>query len=344
MVGRIQNFSRASSRKDEFAAVRVCDTIRDARDLTQPRWRDDAESLGIEYEVKLDLAVADDLMVSGHSSELREVFVNLILNGLDAMPLGGLITISASATRTNVILSFSDSGEGMTEEIKRRIFEPFFTTKGTSGLGMGLSESYRIIERHGGGIEVESQPRKGTTFTVTLPLAVNAGVESQFELVPGPVSSLRMLIIDDEEMVRAVLAEILTQQGHSATVAPGCEEAMLLLDKLEFDVVFTDLAMPKTDGIATATLIKSRRPHLKIVMMSGYGADRANERAAASRCIDSAISKPFNISEIRSLVLPALLTCCRPVGRQRRGELQPLPSNRVVKGQTPRMQTQSHRA
>jgi PAS domain S-box-containing protein len=300
MVGRIQNFSRASSRKDEFTTVRVCDTVRDARDLTQPRWRDDAESLGLKYEVKLDLAVADDLVVSGHSSELREVFVNLILNGLDAMPLGGLITISASVNKSQVILSFSDSGEGMTEEIKRRIFEPFFTTKGTSGLGMGLSESYRIVERHGGGIEVESQPRKGTTFTVSLPLAVSASTDSQFELVPGPLSALNILVIDDEELVRAVLAEILSQQGHTVTVAPGCDEALLLIDRYDFDVVFTDLAMPKTDGIATATQIKIRRPHLKIVMMSGYGAERANERASASHCIDAAISKPFNIAEIRA--------------------------------------------
>jgi PAS domain S-box-containing protein len=300
MVGRIQNFSRASSRKDEFTAVRVCDTVRDARDLTQPRWRDDAESLGLKYEVKLDLGVADDLLVSGHSSELREVFVNLILNGLDAMPLGGVITVSASATKSTVILSFSDSGEGMTEEIKRRIFEPFFTTKGTGGLGMGLSESYRIVERHGGGIEVESQPRKGTTFTVSLPLAVSTSMEQQFELISGSVSALSILVIDDEELVRAVLAEILTQQGHSVTVASGCDEALRLIDKYEFDLVFTDLAMPKTDGIATATQLKIRRPHLKIVMMSGYGADRANERAGASNCIDAAISKPFNIGEIRA--------------------------------------------
>jgi CheY-like chemotaxis protein len=300
MVGRIQNFSRARSHTEEFAPVRVCDTIRDAKDLTQPRWRDDAEALGLKYEVNLSLSSAEDMLVNGHSSELREVFVNLILNGLDAMPLGGVITISASSNNSCLVLSFSDTGAGMTEEIKRRIFEPFFTTKGATGLGMGLSESYRIVERHGGGIEVESQLRKGTTFTVTLPLAAGNDNDSQFELVASPVSPLSVLIIDDEELVRSVLSEILTQQGHNIMVASGCDEALGLLDSYEFDLVLTDLAMPQTDGIATASKIKNKRPHLKIVMMSGYGADRAHERAGDSNCIDAAISKPFNIREIRA--------------------------------------------
>ena len=300
MVGRIQNFSRASSHKDEFAPVGIAEIVRDARDITKPRWCDDAESLGIKYEVQLQLDLREDALVTGQSSELREVFVNLILNALDAMPLGGCITIGATELKSSLVLTFSDTGSGMTEEIKQRVFEPFFTTKGAAGLGMGLSESYRIIERHGGRIDVESQIRKGTTFTISLPLADDSDAETQFDVVSGPTPSLRALVIDDEDLVRAVLAEILTQQGHQVMVATSCDEAMLLIENYEFDVVFTDLAMPKTDGIATAIKIKGLRPQIRVVMMSGYGADKVLERAGDRNCIDAAISKPFSVVEVRS--------------------------------------------
>jgi PAS domain S-box-containing protein len=300
MVGRIQNFSRASTHKEEFEPVKIVEIVRDAREITKPRWCDDAESLGLKYEVQLQFDVPDDVQVAGQSSELREVFVNLILNALDAMPLGGCITIGATELSSSLILSFSDNGSGMTEEIKRRVFEPFFTTKGAAGLGMGLSESYRIIERHGGRIDVESQVRRGTTFTISLPLADDSDAETQFEVVATPTGSLRVLVIDDEDLVRSVLAEILSQQGHQVMVATSCDEAMTLIQNFEFDVVFTDLAMPKTDGIATAVKIKELRSQIQVIMMSGYGADKAIERAGDRHCIDAAISKPFNVIEIKS--------------------------------------------
>src|SRR6185295_2212851 len=175
---------------------------------------------------------------------------------------GGRLVIEATSDAQQVRLGFRDTGGGMTEEIKRRVFEPFFTTKGAAGLGMGLSESYRIIERHGGRIEVESQVRRGTTFTISLPLADDSDAETQFEVVASPTGSLRVLVIDDEDLVRSVLAEILSQQGHQVMVATSCDEAMSLIENFEFDVVFTDLAMPKTDGIATAVKIKELRSQI----------------------------------------------------------------------------------
>ena len=146
MVERIQNFSRASHRKDDFMRMRLSDIVRDAIDITRPRWRDDAEAAGIKYEVRLDWNTEEELLINGEPSDLREVFVNIILNALDAMIVGGSIIIHASADETTVRVSLTDSGTGMTEETISRIFDPFYTTKGTSGLGMGLSESYRTIE------------------------------------------------------------------------------------------------------------------------------------------------------------------------------------------------------
>ena len=298
MVERIQNFSRGSHRRDDFMRMRLSDIVRDAIDITRPRWRDDAEAAGIKYEVQLEWNTEEELLINGEPSELREVFVNIILNALDAMIVGGSIIINASADDTTVRVSFTDSGTGMTEETMRHIFDPFYTTKGTSGLGMGLSESYRVVERHGGRIEVDSQPGRGTTFAIFLPYVSSeralAANQSRFTAVP--IS--RILIVDDEEPVRRVLAAILAQKGHTVLTAGSAAEALLMVDNQDFDIIFTDLAMPKTDGVTTAAEIKSRKPAMKVVLMSGYGAERAYERAGETSCVDFALSKPFRMQDI----------------------------------------------
>ena len=298
MVERIQNFSRASHGKDDFIRMRLSDIVRDAIDITRPRWRDDAEAAGIKYEVRLDWNTEEELLINGEPSDLREVFVNIILNALDAMIVGGSIIIHASADETTVRVSLTDSGTGMTEETISRIFDPFYTTKGTSGLGMGLSESYRTIERHCGRIEVDSQPSRGTTFVIFLPRVSSEQTLAANQLHSMAVPISRILIVDDEEPVRRVLAAILGQKGHTVSTADSAAEALMMVDKQDFDVVFTDLAMPKTDGVTTAAEIKSRKPATKVVLMSGYGAERAYEQAGETSGVDFALSKPFRMQDI----------------------------------------------
>lgn len=222
---------------------------------------------------------------------------------LDAMPIGGTIkiTISVSAENSNVSVKFTDTGVGMTEEIEHRIFEPFFTTKGVSGLGMGLSESYRIIERHGGHIEVESEPLRGSSFTVVLP-HIKREERDLHSGAGRPDVVGRVLVVDDEDSVRGLLAEMLEGEGHEVSIASSGEEALRLLDSHEFDIVFTDLSMPRTDGVTLAAEIKSRKPNTKVVLMSGYGGEKAYERAGRNHCIDAALSKPFDLNEISRTV------------------------------------------
>jgi CheY-like chemotaxis protein len=106
------------------------------------------------------------------------------------------------------------------------------------------------------------------------------------------------LVIDDEEPARSVLAAILAEQGHQVSAAASAEEALRLLESHDFDVVFTDLAMPKTDGVTAAAKIKSMKPATKVVLMSGYGTEKAHELAGENDCIDAVISKPFKMGEI----------------------------------------------
>lgn len=299
MVERIHNFSHSGPSPRGFAAVKLLDIVRDAIAITRPRWRDDAGALGIKYLVGCEWKASEHLAVNGEASELREVFVNIIFNALDAMPTGGVISITASEQDSEIMVEVSDTGGGMTEEIKRRVFEPFFTTKGVSGMGMGLAESYRIIERHRGRIEVESHLHQGTVFTVSLPVTAPVAAIARHKSGEHVALPIRILVVDDEKFVCGVMAEMLESIGHEVTVAASAEEAIGLVKTNDFDLVFTDLAMPDIDGIAATARIKELKPNVKVIVMSGHGAEKAYELAGDNVCIDGAISKPFQMEEIK---------------------------------------------
>jgi len=302
MVERIQNFSRSRSKQDEFITARISDIVRDAVDITRPRWQYDAEAQGIKYSVTLQWQTNLDVCVSCDPSELREVFVNIIFNALDAMVTGGSLTIGGTANEESVLIAFKDTGIGMTEEIKSRVFDPFFTTKGTAGLGLGLSESYRIIERHLGQLDAESQPQQGTTFTVTLPLIQFASFGTKRDTGEYTLAKKRFLVVDDEKLVRYALSSLLEELGHEVFQAATAQQALELAKLHQFDLIFTDLAMPDVDGIATAQKVKALQPKVKIVLMSGYSPDKVLERMRGTDCIDAPMSKPFRIDEVQSVI------------------------------------------
>ncbi|HVF48639.1 MAG TPA: PAS domain S-box protein, partial [Pyrinomonadaceae bacterium] len=152
-VRRIRTFARQSP-SNEFEQLELGGLLRDAVEITRTRWENEAHARGLHYDVRL--TAESDLHVEGSASELREVFVNLIVNALDAMPGGGQLSIQAARAADVVRLLFTDNGTGMSEEVRERIFEPFYSTKGIYGTGLGLFVSYGIIERHGGSIRVES--------------------------------------------------------------------------------------------------------------------------------------------------------------------------------------------
>ena len=302
MVERIQNFSRSRTQEDEFTKARIVDIVRDAIDITRPRWRHDAEATGIRYNVTLHWQADEELFIICEPSELREVFVNLILNALDAMPAGGDLMITAETFDSSIRIRFQDTGIGMSEEVKSRIFDPFFTTKGVLGLGLGLSESYRIVERHGGSFDVESKPQGGAIFTVHLPLQNIEIRHARHSSAEMPGYQLRVLVVDDEELVRYALVSVLEELGHQAVQAGSGEEALELLSQKPFDLVFTDLAMPNMDGVAAAKEMKQHNPNVALILMSGYSQEKLEERAQGSDFIDGMMLKPFKIDEIQKVL------------------------------------------
>jgi PAS domain S-box-containing protein len=265
-VKRIQGFGHKSD-GDGYRPVDLNQLVLDSTTLTQTRWRDDAQARGFSYEVTFDPQLLP--LIKGSESELREVFVNLIFNALDAMPKGGRLRISTRVNGTKAQVRFTDSGIGMSREVRQRIFEPFFTTKGTAGTGLGLAVSYSIIERHRGQIDVHSIPRRGSTFIISFPTLAGL-TEKDNRARDTRVGPIRILVIDDEDMVRKAISDMLVSAGHFTDQASTGREAIEKMASRRFDMVFTDLSMPESDGWAVARELKNRWPEVKVVMTTGY--------------------------------------------------------------------------
>jgi PAS domain S-box-containing protein len=301
-VRRIQTFARKSAVK-EFELVDVANLLNDAIEITRTRWQNEARIRGLEYDVKLD--TGNGHYTYGSASELREVFVNLIVNAVDAMPRGGRLLISCRRLDGRLQLRFSDNGMGMPEDVRQKIFEPFFSTKGAHGTGLGLSVSYSIIERHSGSISVVSEPGNGTSFTIDLP-ATSAETAFEDPSTRRDAPRLRILVIDDEKPVRETLAEMLVAVDHKVELAGSGQEAIEKMGVSNFDFVFTDLAMPDIDGWETARLIRQQWPGVKIVLVTGYGA-ATSPPPGEEHLVDAIIGKPFDFAQVGS-ILKALAT------------------------------------
>jgi CheY-like chemotaxis protein len=256
-------------------------------------------------------------MVMGDDSELREVLVNMVFNAIDAMPEGGMLTLSTRTVDEQVVIKVVDTGVGMYPEVRSRIFDPFFTTKGKAGLGLGLAVSFGIIRRHGGNVEVESQYGKGTEFRITLPVAKIAETpvvkrelaveepEPQPAIVSaqvaGGVSPTRLLVVDDEDFVRELLRDILDCENCEVAVAQDGTEALALFREREFDGVFTDVGMPGMSGWELAREIRQLNQQIPIAIITGWGeVVGSNEQRAAG--VDWVIAKPFTAERIAELV------------------------------------------
>ncbi len=301
-VRRIQEFTKVRSHAD-FVMVDLREVVKDVIELTRPRWKDQAESRGVRVTVREDLGEVSPVL--GSPSELREVLINLVVNAVDAMPKGGEIVIETGVEEDVSWISLTDEGRGMGRETQKRVFDPFFTTKGPQSSGLGLSVSYGIIKRHGGEVLVRSKEKKGTTFTILLPSARGEAVLEK-EALPGKaLTPASILVVDDEEVIRKNLYDILSMEGHQVTVASGGEQGIEVFKRGDFDLVFTDLGMPEVSGWQVAKAIKQINPKTPVVIITGWGAtlDKAMLRENG---IDFQISKPFRINQLLGLVSEGL--------------------------------------
>lgn len=301
IIRRIQDFARKQPSR-RFQTVSVAALMKDVCEMSRPRW----ESRVTGPQIRMALVADCTASVMGDAVELREVLVNMIYNAIDAMPSGGEIRMGAQETNGSVVLVIADSGTGMTPEVKSRLFDPFFTTKGKGGTGMGMAVSFGIIRRHNGSIDVESEPGRGTTFRISLPVAEGAatGVEAGLLMAQpsGADDRLQVLVVDDEVAVREVLRDALEAEGCEVVVAESGEMALKIYDARQgrLDVVFTDIGMPDMSGWELASEIRKRSETMPLAIVSGW-ADAISCDARQAIGADWVVSKPFDIATIAGI-------------------------------------------
>jgi len=306
-VRRIQEFSRRRTDDQDFTQVDINELVNNALDFTKVRWKNEAESKGIQIKIQKEFSSLPT--TAGSASELREVFANLINNAVDAMPQGGQIKVKTVKEDSHIAVTLEDTGSGISRDIKDRIFDPFFTTKGVQSTGLGLSVSYGIINRHRGTIKVDSVEGEGSTFTIQLPLSKETGGQKDKEKRITSVSmkqrKARILVIEDEEDVRQLLSDILTDSGHEVETASDGNHGVEMFKKKEFDLVFTDLGMPGLSGWQVAEQIKGIDKNIPVALITGWKVRLAVSELEKSG-IDFIVNKPFRLDQVLKLVKDGL--------------------------------------
>jgi two-component system cell cycle sensor histidine kinase/response regulator CckA len=250
--------------------------------------------------------------VMADATQLEQVLLNLSVNARDAMPNGGVITIetrnadlsedfaitfAGASAGSHVLLSVHDTGIGMTPEVRARIFEPFFTTKEKGlGTGLGLAAVYGITQQLGGFIWVESEPGHGTTFQIYLPRTDRTG-DAPVPRTPSaamPVGTETILLVEDEDVVRALIRTTLERHAYRVLEAVSAEAALALLERTTcpIDLLLTDVVLPGMDGPELAARVTADRPEVKVLLVSGY-ADNSVWTADAFGLGWQLMSKPF---------------------------------------------------
>ena len=301
-VRRLQEFTR--TRRDQpFVAVDLNEVIRGALEITQSRWREETQSRGVAVEARTSFGNLPS--VAGDPAELREAMTNLILNAVDAMPTGGTLSLTTSVENNLIVVTVADTGVGIPEAIRGKIFDPFFTTKGPQGTGLGLSMTYGILSRHGARITVDSQEGRGTRFRLTFAPSVVPDVEHKPPSeTPPPGVSLRCLVVDDEAEVGRVLGDVLQTSGHTVVVLTDGEAAIAQLRAESFDLVFTDLAMPRVSGWQVAQAAKEIAPSVPVVLVTGFGVELTPEERH-THGVDMVLVKPLKIVDVQDVVARA---------------------------------------
>jgi len=312
-VALIQRMLAYSRRQDlHLAPVDIPSVVAGMMEFVQ-------RSVGAAIQIETDLE--DNLPnVLTDAVQLETALLNLMVNARDAMPYGGTITVRAARLQEPdgpsgttgagfLRLAVSDTGEGMDEETLERAATPFFTTKGVGkGTGLGLSMVQGLVEQSGGKLLIESRKGEGTTISLLLPLAQNAGLPpppaetASEQLLPSLPASLRILAVDDDALVLMNTTLMLEDLGHQVVEAYNGGEALEFLESGEhFDLVLTDHSMPKMTGAELAARIQERWPHLPVILATGYAELPSGEGGRLPK-----LSKPFSQSQLAEVLAHTL--------------------------------------
>jgi signal transduction histidine kinase/CheY-like chemotaxis protein len=308
-VMRMREFYRRGEAQLLLVPVQLNEVVPQVVELTRARWSMLPQQRGITIEQRAELQ--DGLpTIMGAGNEIREALTNLVINAVDAMPEGGVLTLRTRLLGDGrVAVEVIDTGVGMDEDARRRCLEPFFTTKGERGTGLGLAMVYGMAQRHQADIEIESQPSSGTCVRLIFGAAGAAPVSEETAALIVP-RGLRILVIDDDPVLLRSLREILEGDGHTVLSAGGGQEGIDLARQAlahgqSLSIVITDLGMPHVDGRQVARALKAMAPLTPIVMLTGWGERLASEADMPSG-VDLVLSKPPKLRTLRETLAQLL--------------------------------------
>lgn len=298
LISRIQRYIRQEA-QSTFEPLHLNGLIEDCIQFTRPYWYNEPRRQGIHIEAVLQKGEIPE--IRGTRSELRDVFVNLILNAIHALPDGGRIEVQTYFDKEGIGVDVSDTGVGMPADIAKRVFEPLFSTKGGDGNGMGLSVAAGTMREHGGSIAVQSTEGKGTRFTLRFPVHRETSPTEavQPDLGTGSVNlePRTVLVVDDEEMVRNVISRLLGVRGHVAVAVSSAHEALDILDSRKWDLLLTDQGMPGMTGRELAHQVRKRNADIPILLLTGDTDIDVNPAE-----INRVLTKPFRIADVEAVI------------------------------------------
>ena len=292
-------FTITESGTKELEPYGINDIINQSIQFTKPRWKNQSLAKGINYHFDTE-GMNSKSSILCNPTAIREVFINIIHNALDAMPKGGNLLISTWDDKDTVFVKISDTGEGMTEEVKKRVFDPFFTTRLAVGTGLGMSTVYGIVARHDGKIEIGSERGKGTTltleFAITLQTSIpNKNYEQNQETI---IKGLRFMVVDDDEDICKFMNRFFSRRGNKVKTVNNGADAIKLIKREEFDIVLCDMVMPGVCGSDVVLAIGNNTEKRPIIgIMTGWCEDYLSLDETDME-VDFVIKKPFKLSEL----------------------------------------------
>lgn len=279
----IINLGKVSNKKEvpNMELLEIDNIITDSFLLTRDKFH--------KYNILAKIDLRANSKVLGYSTELREVFINIINNAIDAMPNGGTLKLSSYTKDEYIFIEIIDSGIGIKDEHKVKIFHPFFTTKGNKGTGIGLSICKEIINKHNGDICIKSGYGGGSCFCISLPIANdNYRVEED----------MNILIVDDDYRVRFIINSLVKKSFNCIVDQCGPNEVYAKLKENNYNIVISDLLMPKVDGLTLGNHIKNNYKNIYFCIMTGFLNGIKDEQ---NELIDYMLKKPIDLKQLENM-------------------------------------------
>jgi len=303
------------------------------RQISQPKVLDLNEVVTHSMKM-LRRIIGEDIEIASHLEtdlgkvkidpvHIDQVIMNLAVNARDAMPNGGRLVLETANVRLDehyidrhigvkpgayVMVAVSDNGTGMTAETRSRLFEPFFTTKEAGkGTGLGLAIVYGVVKQSNGEINVYSEPGKGTTFKIYLPMVDQPASFAKKDRAPEMRGSETILLCEDDMKIRRLVEAMLTRQGYRVLVAENPDQALDTARQTTgpIDLLLTDIVMPRISGFELANMVREMRPGMRVLYMSGYTDHQMNSNWVLDQDVPF-LQKPFTAAALTQKVREAL--------------------------------------